>query len=1146
MGVERERTQKNNDAPLVSLPTVETVSVPEDDPFAVIEAEAKDIIAEASPTILAHSSMSAESLLDPIPREEYVHNTPDIDDRIPEQLRADWKEHGVNLRPGATAADLATIRRSVLGARGIKSIEQTESRIAKEIAIKEAERVTPAKEEAPQVETPLVAQTPAVEKTQEELRFEEMATYDQEWSNLSVEQRNMIVAGIIKSYAGVPLGAIKVKRTNGAIEIGSFGGILPNHTDVLVLTGAGPKSVPILEFVSMNSPHLLTEAMNVASVGDVTEPMSTAEVSVEKAIETNPSSGEGQVLLSKQELPQQKVSGETREIAEEPLSPYDIALNNIWLNRDEHVDAPDLTLEPMERTAKESSELDEVGTLWASFISREYGMDIDGNNIVEPTEHEIVKRVHILEALPTPSPSVGAPQSEILPLHHAVAKQFSEKFNIDESALEKIPEFASLTPGKQLLVLRNLEQLTLSGVTEEAKAKQRAEWGSTHFLMRAGQMLFTLGMEPELRVAELEKKLLAQARGTDKSDPESVRREAMKLAHIEALAKVAQVGPTVKTSPEGKLEVEFCNPKEIFTAIDDPFLTPERLRAVEEFNHASNAYASIPHEWKYQTTELEGKERAQLEAARYAFETTGAKVTQIMKEKFLAEGDSMPDERAMLAMNKFEERVQLSQLFNSHPDAEHALGQISDTSILVRAGKEFWKAKGSFAAYGIVGRAAVVALVGPLAMSAVGASLIAGGAGVMGYGVGMGIGTEEAKRVMKERRARGRMSEDDEREEVVYQKTKDGIPTGQTGTRQIKEFTDATFFTDRIERLNEKLEITKDPGVRALLEKKMAKTVSLMAFKLEAGMINFGGSSDSSDSRQGASIANRLHFMQAIAEGTIATRVDRAELDNESKRIVGLHQAQIEETRKEEIAHIVSRSAMIRGLFALAGASIKPLIDIVSTPSVQKVASGAVDTVVEKPKDYIVPPKTAVAPLPPISTSEAVITVPQKPVTPNVPTSPDVMRPTAPEPPVAGIEKSSALVPLKPPQMSDADVPRSPQAGQPPAIETSVPPPHSKGNFEIGPDAVTVKELMGAVTSYESQVGRDLSGGEMVTVKSIKTLQINTNGEEAKGLDAAMISAMKAKGTALTGIEIYNVLKQFNLEDTVVIAPDETLRTLGK
>jgi hypothetical protein len=41
-----------------------------------------------------------------------------------------------------------------------------------------------------------------------------------------------------------------------------------------------------------------------------------------------------------------------------------------------------------------------------------------------------------------------------------------------------------------------------------------------------------------------------------------------------------------------------------------------------------------------------------------------------------------------------------------------------------------------------------------------------------------------------------------------------------------------------------------------------------------------------------------------------------------------------------------------------------------------------------------------------------------------------------------------------------------------------------------------------------------------------------------------MIAGMKAKGSALSGAEIHNILKKYSLETTVVIAPDDTLRTL--
>jgi hypothetical protein len=98
----------------------------------------------------------------------------------------------------------------------------------------------------------------------------------------------------------------------------------------------------------------------------------------------------------------------------------------------------------------------------------------------------------------------------------------------------------------------------------------------------------------------------------------------------------------------------------------------------------------------------------------------------------------------------------------------------------------------------------------------------------------------------------------------------------QKQKRKIREYTDATFFVDRIARLTGKLEATTDADARTLLEKKIAQTVLLMQEKLDRGMINFAGSSrEEGDTRKGAAIANRLAFMQALAKGTIETTIDR-------------------------------------------------------------------------------------------------------------------------------------------------------------------------------------------------------------------------------------------------------------------------------
>ena len=547
-------------------------------------------------------------------------------------------------------------------------------------------------------------------------------------------------------------------------------------------------------------------------------------------------------------------------------------------------------------------------------------------------------------------------------LSESVAKGFEERFGIDQQDLINMEGFTKLSEGQQLLVLRNLEQITLLDVKKEARAIQKEEWGKTSALKKIWKQLYSFGMNPEHRVAELEQELLAKARKGEFATGEgSTKALAERLTDIEALVKVALEGPAVDVKEDGDLALAYVSEKDLFDSAEDPKITPEHRKLLEDFNQVASVFAGLPREWGYDTSELSRRDRRRYLEARDAYERARGGLSRLYRERFAEGGVTDPPGFAMRAMNAVDERVQLDQLFNTHPDAEKALEQIEDQSTILSAAKEFWKAKGAFILYGAAARGATVALLGT--MPVVGAVLAyAGSAGVAGV-VGKKIGEGEAKRLFKAKRADGRMSEEDLREEIEYgvstfaeriaeaeaelaktnlgekdreeiqlqlatakeRLAKEGeIPKEkQKQKRKIKEYTDAAFFTDRIERLVEKLNNTGDAAGRGLLEQKVAQTVALMHEKFEAGLINFGGSSlEEHDERKGNVIANRLSFIQAMAFGRAFVVVDHDNVEMEFSRMIKLHEAKIDDVRKKEIVKAGKKAAMWRAGFALAGAGI--------------------------------------------------------------------------------------------------------------------------------------------------------------------------------------------------------------------------------
>ena len=144
----------------------------------------------------------------------------------------------------------------------------------------------------------------------------------------------------------------------------------------------------------------------------------------------------------------------------------------------------------------------------------------------------------------------------------------------------------------------------------------------------------------------------------------------------------------------------------------------------------------------------------------------------------------------------------------------------------------------------------------------------------------------------------------------------------EKGKRKIKEFTDAAFFADRVDRLLEKFYDTTDTDEQKVIQKRIAQTIALMREKFDRGMINYGGSSlESDDARKGNTIANRLSFIQSLARGQMALAVDRNAYEEKIKQMTGLRQGRIEAARADEAARVLARSGITRGAAAIAGST---------------------------------------------------------------------------------------------------------------------------------------------------------------------------------------------------------------------------------
>ena len=540
--------------------------------------------------------------------------------------------------------------------------------------------------------------------------------------------------------------------------------------------------------------------------------------------------------------------------------------------------------------------------------------------------------------------------SERAAISDAVLNKYKEAFGIEEETLEQIPGFRALTPGKQLLILRNMQNEVLQQVSGEADKTQKEEWKGKTVWGKLWNGVRTMGTYQTIRTKKIKKELLAAAQGEGKN--QALRTEAL-LGHVENIeeyVKVMNTAPNVTLNPEnGSLTIAYAISREGNES-------PKNLDILDEFNLIASKFAAVPREWGYEPKDEKEKgqyETYQTERNNY-FKGREALIA-LYTSTFSEHGEADPRKEAMFAMSRIDERIELDQLFNAHPDAEKALNEIEDQNAIMSGVKEFWQDKGKYVAFGAAARMTATAITGALTggIAAPFAYVIAGG---VGAGVGRAQGRNEAKKIIRQRRIDRRLSEEDEREEITLKleplearmkplqtellkndlgvqrrmdikkqlaQLQQRIDSGEQlqKTRKIKEFTDATFFTDRIERLTLKLEQVETPEERTLLESKIAKTTALMERKFKSGLINFGGSSvGENDERKGNDIANKLSFIQAMGKGAAVEIIDPLLLRIEMGRIIGDHQGKIESLRDKEVKNAGIKAAVIRGGFALGGA----------------------------------------------------------------------------------------------------------------------------------------------------------------------------------------------------------------------------------
>ena len=532
--------------------------------------------------------------------EEYKHETPDVDEHASPEMIETLKEAGIHVPEGKklTAFEAQKLMRTVLGARGSAQIEANDGRAAKKFIqpvvtnIPEGDpdkhafdglgalgSTPPEKDETmePLIERNLsgkpqfilkedfqldaqgeamqhlIDSTPEVvnlgkttetqsqhpEKILEETRREEMSAYDEEWTNLPEDHRNLLVREIQKAYPEM-LQSIKVKRTSGTIEDWKFGGVRADTGEVRVMSGDMVKDVPILEFIALNIPDIYAESTNQEAVGEKNE--------------------------------------EGEDLVEESLIQEDI-------------EAKILVLESLQNPSKEEQE--ELSKLKWLFENTKASGPLSPEVSLSG---EVAMEANLdAQAL---APEAKAEVFALRPIDEVIANKFKERFAVEKTELEKITGFSELSEGQQLLVLERMKSVAFEDITAEKVSRYRARIDELSKSDSWWDKIKSVGMKAtkQFQLGRMKDEVSSEwLKGTD-VDAAAMKRDALEGLVAQALtAKEFGV-----TEHEGKLSTTFISSEDFGEDIDEA--TKTQIRDFNEVanRYANKAFVENDDEGKAQ------------------------------------------------------------------------------------------------------------------------------------------------------------------------------------------------------------------------------------------------------------------------------------------------------------------------------------------------------------------------------------------------------------------------------------------------------------------------------------------------------------------------------------------------------------------
>ncbi len=463
---------------------------------------------------------------------------------------------------------------------------------------------------------------------------------------------------------------------------------------------------------------------------------------------------------------------------------------------------------------------------------------------------------------------------------------FTESFNIKKEELETIAGWQELSEGQKAIVFENLQQLTLARIQADAIDNYNLQQEQQGWLKRMWR-----GALKKYYVAK-EQKLTA----------EQIAHDGLN-SHGEILEKlvdqVKSSGLDAQIKEGGRLEILYCSPNLLKEKGIE--FSEEEKEKITQFNNVATKFSKIPYEWSL--GRASAKEAKAFKDANNEYEKLREEILELFDSKFDSSMNSL------LTVKEIDQKVQMNQFLNTHPEVERKLKEIRSDEVWSRALNSTIFERGGYMLAGAGTRYLTASILGAVAVPA--AAAIIGGRlaykracenikeaeEAMRRGKKVGEAKKEDQFVGQRKEFRKAVEEiNTQIKEMTGHDARDLKPemisdlensSSETGGQLRKLYNEWSKNIEGLKRLDETLAL-----LRAKSAQKDFVDVSILIDKIDRlrGKINSVETGEEKDKLLG-SLGARLYYTQLkLEKGQINFGAGKDKLDNQYKLLLSLKQ----------------------------------------------------------------------------------------------------------------------------------------------------------------------------------------------------------------------------------------------------------------